>query len=64
MAGVLLLALAWTALDRRYGFDGASLYTRWMQRLGVAGAVLVLVALSGISVVGDLVESLVKRAPA
>lgn len=62
MAGVLVLALCWGLLDRRLPFDGPSLYTRLVQLGGVAGAVLALVALSGMSVVGDLVESLVKRA--
>lgn len=62
MAGVLLLGLGWMALDRQFAFDGPSLYTRLDQRLGLGGAALVLLALSGVSVVGDLVESLVKRA--
>ncbi len=36
MAGVLLLAAVWTEVDRRFGVDGASLYTRLVQtpRLG------------------------------
>lgn len=62
MAGVLLLALVWTALDRRYGFDGPSLYTRLATGLGWPLAVPALLALCGLSVVGDLTESLVKRA--
>lgn len=62
MAGVLALALLWTALDARLAFDSASLYTRLVQHLGWLGAVPVLLALAGMSVVGDLVESLVKRA--
>jgi phosphatidate cytidylyltransferase len=62
MAGVLGLALLWTALDARFGFDSASLYSRLAQALGWAGAVPVLLLLAGTSVVGDLVESLVKRA--
>jgi phosphatidate cytidylyltransferase len=60
--GVLLLAAVWIALDRRFGFDGPSLYTRLIETLGWALAALALVALAGLSVVGDLVESLVKRA--
>ena len=62
MVGVLVLALFWIWLDQRFGFDGASLYTRLHQQLGVLGMVLALLVLSGLSVVGDLVESLVKRA--
>jgi phosphatidate cytidylyltransferase len=62
MAGVLVLAWGWTVLDARQLFDGASLYSRMVQQLGWAGAVPLLLLLSGMSVVGDLVESLVKRA--
>ena len=62
MAGVLLLALAWLAFDRAYAPDSASLYTRLFGRLGAVGAVLALLLLAAMSVVGDLVESLVKRA--
>ena len=62
MAGVLLMAGAWVALEQRLGADSPSLYSRLGQELGVAGAAVAIVALAGISVVGDLVESLVKRA--
>lgn len=62
MAGVLLLALFWTWLDARSDFDSPSLYTSLGRNLGWAGAALALVAMAGLSVVGDLVESLVKRA--
>lgn len=62
MAGVLVLAAVWTAVDRRFGVDGASLYTRLVQGLGWAGSAVALLALAAMSVVGDLVESLVKRA--
>jgi phosphatidate cytidylyltransferase len=62
MAAVLLLALAWTALDRQAGLDSPSVYTRLVAALGWAGAVPALLALAAMSVVGDLVESLVKRA--
>jgi phosphatidate cytidylyltransferase len=61
MAGVLLLALAWMALDRQFGFDGPSLYTRLVQAHGWFVTVLALLALCMLSVVGDLIESLVKR---
>ena len=62
MLGVLVLAGAWIALDRSIQPDSASLYTLLLQRFGVIGLVLSLVFLSAMSVVGDLVESLVKRA--
>ncbi|MDP1534536.1 MAG: phosphatidate cytidylyltransferase, partial [Rubrivivax sp.] len=62
MAGVLLLALLWLWIDQRYDVDSASLYTRLQAGLGWAGAVAAIAALAGMSVVGDLVESLVKRA--
>ena len=62
MAGVLLLAIVWAGvIDRSLGVDSASLYTLLYTRLGVAGAALALVFLAAMSVVGDLVESLVKR---
>jgi len=62
MAGVLVLALVWMALDRRFGFDGPSLFTRLVQAHGWAVTALALLALCMLSVVGDLIESLVKRA--
>ena len=60
MLGVLVLAFAWTAGDQRWSAQAPSLYTRlagvgWW--LVVAGVVF----LAAMSVVGDLVESLVKR---
>ena len=61
MLGVLLLAFAWIAIDRSGQVDSSSLYTRLHERLGGVGLVAVLVFLSAMSVVGDLVESLVKR---
>jgi phosphatidate cytidylyltransferase len=61
MLGVVVLAGAWIWLDGRLGFDGPSLFSRLQQALGAAGMVLSVLALSALSVVGDLVESLVKR---
>jgi phosphatidate cytidylyltransferase len=62
MAGVLLLAAFWIWLvDAAGGVDGPSLFTR----LCCAGLALLLRGAAGcwrLSVVGDLVESLVKRA--
>jgi phosphatidate cytidylyltransferase len=60
--GVCLLAAAWVAADRQWQPDSLSLYSRLLTRLGSAGALLALLLLAGMSVVGDLVESLVKRA--
>ena len=62
MFGVLLLALLWVWLDRRFSFDGPSLYTRLFEGLGVIGGELALLCLVGLGVMGDLIESLVKRA--
>jgi phosphatidate cytidylyltransferase len=62
VAGVLLLAIVWTGLDRRFGFDGPSLYSRLAEGFGWTGALIALLCLCGLSVVGDLVESLAKRA--
>lgn len=63
MAGVLALAALWIGVfDRSFDVDSASLYAHLLQRLGAVAMVLVLLFLAAISVVGDLVESLVKRA--
>ncbi len=62
MAGVLLLAVGWIAFDRNVAVDAPSLYTRLFERGGAAGLVAAALGLAAISVVGDLVESLVKRA--
>jgi phosphatidate cytidylyltransferase len=62
MAGVLALALFWTWLDTRVAFDSPSLYSSLGQALGWVGAAVALLLLCGLGVVGDLIESLVKRA--
>lgn len=62
MVGVFLLAVLWIVADRRWAVDSASLYTQLFERWGPAVTVLALAGLTGLSVVGDLVESLVKRA--
>lgn len=80
MAGVLLLAWAWTALESPGGALtgtstdlsspvaeaamawGSSLFSQLYARFGLAWGGLLLVLLTGMSVVGDLFESLVKRA--
>jgi len=60
MVGVLMLALAWIAADQRWSLDAPSLYTHLLH-LGWFGGLLGLLFLTVMSVVGDLVESLVKR---
>jgi len=60
--GVLLLAIGWMAFDARVATDSASLFTQLTQRFGAPSMALAMVALAGMSVVGDLFESLVKRA--
>ncbi len=62
MAGVLLLSALWLWIDGRFNVDGPSLYTRLWQAFGWVGMTVALLALCGLSVVGDLIESLVKRA--
>jgi phosphatidate cytidylyltransferase len=61
IAGVLVLAAIWIALDRYLVADSTSLYTRLLERAGIVGLILALAFLAAMSVVGDLVESLVKR---
>lgn len=58
---VLLLAAAWLWADQHIGVDSPSLYSRLMWGLGWPGMVAALLALTGLSVMGDLFESLVKR---
>ena len=62
MAGVVLLSVAWAWLDRSGAtvFAG-SLYARLWAQHGVLVMLLGVVFLAAMSVVGDLVESLVKR---
>lgn len=60
MAGVALLALGWLWLDAQGHTDGPSLFTR-LWSFGPLLAVPALLFLTAMGVVGDLVESLVKR---
>ena len=63
MASVLILAGLWVYLiDRRWPVGSASLYTQLVERFGWAGLVPLVLTLCAFSVVGDLFESLVKRA--
>lgn len=58
---VLLLAAGWLWADQHVGVDSPSLYSRLLWGLGWPGLIAALLALTGLSVVGDLFESLVKR---
>jgi phosphatidate cytidylyltransferase len=60
MAGVIVLAVAWTIADGRYQAAIPSLYSR-LAAQGWWLLVLAALFLAAMSVVGDLVESLVKR---
>ena len=60
VAGVLLLAWVWVRLDANQPEWSPSLYTR-MMTLGGMGGVLAILGLTAMSVVGDLIESLIKR---
>ena len=63
MLGALALGLFWMlVLDRLLKVDSNSLYSHLCDRLGWIGFTLVVVFLAAMSVVGDLFESLVKRA--
>ena len=55
MAGVVALSLAWSF------WGGQTLYSQLAQRHGIALMLLAVIFLAAMSVVGDLVESLIKR---
>ena len=55
MTGVVALALAW------YFWGGDTLYSQLAQRHGIALMLLAVIFMTAMSVVGDLVESLIKR---
>lgn len=61
MLGVVLLALAWLALERAGVLPLPSLYGHLQSHGGWGLLVLAVLFLAAMSVVGDLVESLVKR---
>ncbi|ARU05787.1 phosphatidate cytidylyltransferase [Comamonas serinivorans] len=62
LVGVAVLAGVWMALERGGHVGGTSLYTLLLETHGPVVLVLSLVFLTAMSVVGDLSESLVKRA--
>lgn len=61
MICTLLLSLGWILIDRFNPVDSASVYTRLFERFGPAGLIATVLFLDAMSVVGDLVESSVKR---
>jgi phosphatidate cytidylyltransferase len=61
MIGALLIAVAWLAIDASGSIGMESIYTIITNRFGYFGLALVVVFLVAMSVVGDLIESLVKR---
>lgn len=60
--GVFVLAFAWMALERHWPDGSRSVFAVLQQRWGLFGLLVCLVGLTALSVVGDLFESLVKRA--
>jgi phosphatidate cytidylyltransferase len=62
MVGVFVLAAIWIYVDYSTPGGPVSLFTLLFDRLSWVGLLLALVFLCAMSVVGDLVESLVKRA--
>jgi phosphatidate cytidylyltransferase len=62
MVGVMLLAVLWIWIDGHFAVDAPSIYSRLWSVAGPLGLATALFVLCGLSVMGDLVESLVKRA--
>ena len=60
MTGVLVMAFAWSWADAQWPMDSLSLYSRLAEQ-GAWYMVLAVIFLTAMSVVGDLIESLVKR---
>jgi len=62
MVGVLALAAGWLFWQRSSPDSGPSIFSELLRLFGPVGGALTLAGLAGMSVVGDLMESLVKRA--
>jgi phosphatidate cytidylyltransferase len=62
MAGVALLAWAWVSLEARWPAISPSVFSTLLANRGLVLLVFAILALCALSVVGDLMESLVKRA--
>ncbi|TAG34793.1 MAG: phosphatidate cytidylyltransferase [Polaromonas sp.] len=63
MAGVVLMSLVWVGLDNRTALNAfsGSLYARLWGQYGIIVMLIAVICLAAMSVVGDLVESLIKR---
>ncbi|MFM2450168.1 MAG: hypothetical protein RIS44_2618 [Pseudomonadota bacterium] len=61
IVGVVILAGFWMWLDSRFQVDSQSIFSAVFQRTGPLGLLVAVLLLCAMSVVGDLVESLVKR---
>ncbi|WP_374673547.1 phosphatidate cytidylyltransferase [Ideonella sp.] len=62
MVGVGLLAAAWLAAEASWPMLGPSVFSRLLATVGPLGLAAAVVLLCGLSVMGDLLESLAKRA--
>lgn len=62
LLAVVLLGAAWIWIDRTQPVDAPSVFSAFVSHHGWLPALLACLFLAGMSVVGDLVESLIKRA--
>lgn len=60
--GVLMLALLWMLAERLLPLGSPSVFARGLQSFGLLGLVFIITALVALGVVGDLFESMIKRA--
>lgn len=60
--GVLLLAVVWMMVERQFPLGSPSVFARAWQDFGLIGLMFVVTALVALGVVGDLFESMIKRA--
>lgn len=61
MLGAVLVAGLWLWVDGAFAVDAPSVYSRLATRLGLPWMLLAVIFMVAMSVVGDLIESLVKR---
>ena len=62
MVGTLALAWGWMAVEKSWSVAGPSVFSTLLAERGAALLVVSLIALCALSVVGDLIESMAKRA--
>ena len=60
--GVLVLARVWMMVERQFNLGAPSVFARAWKDFGLIGLVFVVAALVALGVVGDLFESMIKRA--